>query len=102
MSYLDKLKLKWGITSNFQLIIILVVFSITGSASLYVARPVLEMVGITNDLSPWVRVPLRILAILPVYQVMLLVVGAVFGQFRFFLNLQKKWMGRFVSKNRNK
>lgn len=91
MNYLERLKVKWDIKSNAQLIIILIVFSITGSASLYVARPILEKMGITNDLNPWIRIPLRILAILPVYQVMLLVVGAVFGQFRFFLNLQKKW-----------
>jgi ferrochelatase len=49
------------------------------------------MVGITNDMNPWIRVPLRIIAVLPVYQVMLLVIGSLFGQFRFFLNLQKKW-----------
>ena len=32
-----KFKKKWGITSNLQLVIILFVFSITGSLSLYVA-----------------------------------------------------------------
>jgi len=42
-------------------------------------------------MNPWIRVPLRIIAVLPVYQVMLLVIGSLFGQFRFFLNLQKKW-----------
>ena len=72
MAYLDRLKTKWGITSNFQMVVVFIVFAITGSASLFVARPVLEMVGITNDMNPWIRVPLRIIAILPVYQVMLL------------------------------
>jgi hypothetical protein len=91
MAYLDRLKTKWGITSHFQMVVVFIVFAITGSASLFVARPVLEMVGITNDMNPWIRVPLRIIAILPVYQVMLLVIGSLFGQFRFFLNLQKKW-----------
>jgi hypothetical protein len=91
MAYVDRLKTKWGITSNFQLLVVFLVFAITGSASVFVARPFLEVVGITNDLNPWIRVPLRILAIFPVYQVMLLLIGGVFGQFRFFLNLQKKW-----------
>jgi hypothetical protein len=90
-NYLDRLKLKWGITSNFQMVVVFIVFAITGSASLWVAKPVLTMIGITDELNPWIRVPLRIILILPVYQVMLLVVGSLFGQFRFFLNLQKKW-----------
>jgi len=90
-NYFDRLKLKWNITSNFQMVVVFIVFAITGSASLWVAKPVLNMIGITDDMNPWVRVPLRIIMILPVYQVMLLVIGSVFGQFRFFLNLQKKW-----------
>ena len=90
-NYLDRLKLKWGITSNFQMVVVFIVFAITGSASLWVTKPVLTMIGITDELNPWIRVPLRIILILPVYQVMLLVVGSLFGQFRFFLNLQKKW-----------
>jgi manganese efflux pump family protein len=90
-NYLNRLKLKWGITSNFQMVVVFIVFAITGSASLWVAKPVLNMIGITDELNPWIRVPLRIIMILPVYQVMLLVIGSLFGQFRFFLNLQKKW-----------
>jgi len=91
MGYLERLKIKWGITSNLQMVIIFIVFAITGSASLWVAKPVLNMIGITDEMNPWIRVPLRIIMILPVYQVMLLVIGSIFGQYRFFLNLQKKW-----------
>ena len=91
MNYIDRLKEKWNITSNLQMTIVFIVFAITGSASLFVARPVLNLMGITDALNPWVRIPLRLVMILPVYQVMLLVIGSVFGQFRFFLNLQKKW-----------
>lgn len=90
-SYFEKLKTKWEIGSNFQLVVILVVFAITGSASLWVARPVLNLLGVDENLNPWIRVPLRILLIFPVYQVMLLLIGGIFGQFRFFLGLQKKW-----------
>jgi hypothetical protein len=90
-NYLTRLKSKWGIVSNFQMTIVFIVFAITGSASLWVARPVLELIGITDEMNPWIRVPLRIILILPVYQVMLLFIGAIFGQFQFFLDLQKKW-----------
>jgi hypothetical protein len=90
-SYFARLKQKWEIKSNFQLAVVFVVFAITGSASLWVAKPVLIWMGISDDMNPWIRVPLRILLILPVYQVMLLAIGGLFGQFHFFLNLQKKW-----------
>jgi hypothetical protein len=90
-NYFERLKAKWEIKSNAQLVIIFIVFAITGSASLWVAKPVLVLIGIGDDLNPWIRVPLRILLILPVYQVMLLLIGGLFGQFSFFLNLQKKW-----------
>ena len=89
--YFEKLKSKWNITSNIQLVIVFIVFSITGSASLLIAKPILIWIGITDEMNPWVRIPLRIILILPVYQVMLLLIGGLFGQFRFFLNLQKKW-----------
>jgi hypothetical protein len=71
--------------------VVFIVFAITGSSSLWVAKPILTMIGITDEMNPWIRVPLRIVLILPVYQVMLLIIGAAFGQFTFFLNLQKKW-----------
>jgi hypothetical protein len=90
--YLVRLKSKWGIKSNLQLGLILAVFSITGSVSVWIAKPILEWTGIQSDMNPWIRIPLRIVITLPVYQIILLFVGGVFGQFRFFLNLQKKWL----------
>jgi len=91
MNYFERLKAKWGITSNFQLLVIFIVFGITGSASVWVAKPVLQTIGISDEMNAWVRIPLRILIIFPVYQVMLLLIGSLFGQFQFFLALQKKW-----------
>lgn len=90
-NYFERLKVKWNIQSNLQLIIICVVFAITGSASLWVSRPVLHWIGLTDDVRPIIRIPLRILMIFPVYQVMLIVIGTIFGQQSFFWGLIKKW-----------
>lgn len=90
-NYFERLKTKWNIQSNFQLVIICVVFAITGSASLWVSRPVLNWIGLTDDVRPLIRIPLRILMIFPVYQVMLIVIGTLFGQQAFFWGLIKKW-----------
>lgn len=38
----DKLKKRWAIDSNFQLLIIFIVFGITGSLSVVVTTPILD------------------------------------------------------------
>lgn len=100
MNYFEKLKVKWEISSNWQLAVILIVFSITGSLSLKIASPILTFVGVTKKLNPFVFWPLRILVIFPTYQVLLLAVGTLFGQFRFFWNFEKKMLSRFSRKNK--
>lgn len=97
---MKKLKERWGITSNFQLVIILIVFSVTGSTAVVVAKPLLTWIGLQPDGFPdawwggWLYWTLRILVIFPIYQVLLVVIGTLFGQFKFFWNLEKKMMRR--------
>ena len=92
---MNKLKEKWGITSNFQLLIIFFVFSVTGSLALWVAKPILDFVGLDKSaVSPWIFWPIRISIIFPIYQVLIVIVGALFGQFKFFWNFEKKMLSR--------
>ena len=91
----QKFKLKWNIQSNFQLFVILLVFAITGSCSLLVAEPILAYFNITGEtLNAWIYKPLRLILIFPIYQVLILVFGALFGQFQFFWNFEKKMLAR--------
>lgn len=92
---MEKFKEKWNITSNFQLIIIFIVFSVTGSLSLLVSGPLLDFLYIKQDLlSPFIFWPLRILIVFPIYQVLILIVGTLFGQFHFFWSFEKKMLSR--------
>lgn len=97
---MQKLKKHWGIRSNFQLIIIFIVFAITGSSSVYVAKPFLDVIGLDQDnfpdtwWSPIVYWTLRILLIFPFYQVLLVAYGWLFGQFKFFWTFEKKMLKR--------
>lgn len=97
---MQKLKIRWGIESNFQLLIILFVFAITGSSSVYVAKPFLYYLGMDaaafSDYfwGPAIYWTLRILLIFPIYQLLLLAYGWLFGQFRFFWNFEKKMLQR--------
>lgn len=92
---MEKLKKRWGITSNIQAILILIVFAINGSFSAWVARPVTEFIGISlENTSAWLYYPLRILLVFPIYQITLPIVGFVFGQFKFFWNFEKKFLSK--------
>jgi hypothetical protein len=90
---MEKLKKRWGITSNFQLVVIFIVFAVTGSSSAYLSRPVLEWMGFTKDIvSAWLYYPLYLILIIPIYQVLLLFFGFISGQFKFFWWFEKKML----------
>ncbi len=92
---MKKIKDRLEITSNFQLIIILLVFSITGSIAVWIAEPILLIFGIDKlHLSIWVFWPIRILIIFPIYQILILIIGTLFGQFKFFWKFEKKMLKR--------
>ncbi|MDO7599040.1 MAG: diacylglyceryl transferase [Flavobacteriaceae bacterium] len=100
MGYFKKLKEKWDVKSNFQFLIIFIVFGITGSSSVVVAKPIMEVLGILpvyfediflGNVVYWM---LRILVIFPVYQILLLLFGILFFQFKFFWNFEKKILSR--------
>ena len=99
----EKLKKRWGIESNYQVVIILTVFAVTGSLTVILKKQVFELLGITPETNLLLKVPLYVVTILVVYNVLLLAVGSVFGQFRFFMAFEKKFFSRlFLVKTPNR
>ena len=91
---MNKLKQRWGVKTNLQLTIIFIVFAITGSASAWLSKPFCLWLGIKNeDLGYWFT-PVRLLLIFPIYQVLLVSIGFLFGQFKFFWAFEKKMLKR--------
>ena len=92
---MQRLKERWGIQSNVQLVMIFVVFAVTGSSAAKLAEPVTNYLGITlENVNAWIYWPIRILLIFPIYHVLLVFFGFIFGQFRFFWNFEKKMLSR--------
>ena len=90
---MNNFKQRWGINSNFQIFIILLVFAATGITSSYIAGPFLEALGITkNNTSLWIYYPLYVVLIFPFYQILLVSFGFLFGQFKFFWAFEKKML----------
>lgn len=83
---LEKLKRRWGVASSWQVVVILVVFSLAGSSILFVKDPLYRLLHIPANASLWIKIPVTIL----IYQVLLLAWGAVFGHFSFFWAKEKR------------
>jgi len=97
---MGSLKSRWGVQSGWQLLLIFMVFAITGSASVYLANLLLFYLGIEHSLYAdfwwgstlyWI---LRILTIFPIYLPLLLIIAWLFGQFGYFWTLEKKLLQR--------
>jgi hypothetical protein len=90
----EYLKNRWGVRNIWQVLIILLVFALTGFSAMFAKKPIFMWLGITPATPVWVRVSVWVLTILPIYQVLLLFYGFLFGQYTFFLNFEKKTLGR--------
>lgn len=99
-SMLRKLKKKWGIRSNLHLILILAVFSVNGTLTLFIKKPLFELLGVDPSDPFWLRTAVYILTVTPVYFSTLPVVALLFGQFRFFWEFEKKTLGRIFGKHK--
>ena len=98
--FFKKLERRWVVKQKYEMISLFLVFAFTGSSSMFIGRPIIKMIGITEDnLNITVYWILYILIGLLFYQVLLVLFGWLFGQFTFFWNFEKKILSRFGFKN---
>lgn len=89
------LETRWSVNYRWELIAIFMVFAITGSTAARVSDPILSFLGLAKEnTNGWIYWPIRILIVFPIYQVLLLIVGWLFGQFKFFWSFEKKMLSR--------
>lgn len=97
------LEKRWNITGGWtQIGLIILVFALTGSSSVFIGRFLHTAIGITPETEAWIRIPVRILSVFVIYQVLLLWIGFLFGQFSFFYAFEKKMWDRIISLFRKK
>lgn len=91
----QKLKNKWITEYRWEMIAIFIVFAITGSLAGRLAAPLTHLLGFDYETtSGWIYWPLRLLLIFPIYQILLVGIGWLFGQYSFFWNFEKKMLKR--------
>jgi hypothetical protein len=99
--FLRRLQTKWKLESLLQVVLVLVVFACTGFTILFIKNPILDFFGVEKG--GFVNTLLYLLLVLPLYQVILLIYGFIFGQFGFFWEKEKQFfkrIGRIFSKNK--
>ena len=90
---MKKLKQRWGITNNFQLLLIIVVFAINGSLSARISGYLMSFLGINNENTHWFFYYLvLLLLVLPIYPFLLMGFGYLFGQSKFFFPFGKRML----------
>ncbi|HCM76564.1 MAG TPA: prolipoprotein diacylglyceryl transferase [Cytophagales bacterium] len=93
---MDKLQERWKVGSAFQVVIILIVFACTGFTVLFLKQPLLRILVGEGEMPLWISIVYYLL-ILPVYNILLLFYGLIFGQFSFFWSFEKRFIKRVLS-----
>jgi len=88
---MDRLKKIFKVNSTYQLVIVFVVFGITGSLSLVISEYISILLHVDNII-------MSIISVLIVYQVLLIIIGTLFGEFDYFWEMEKKIISRFKFK----
>ena len=88
---MDKLKNLFRVSSTYQLIVVFIVFGITGSLSLVISAYISDFFNLDNII-------LSIISVLVIYQVLLIIIGTLFGEFDYFWDMEKRILSRFKFK----
>jgi hypothetical protein len=92
---MKKLKERWNISDNWQLFVVFLVFAVTGSTSAKFSGPIMEYLGLSWDTTNWyIYIPVYILILTPLYQVILITFGWIYGEVEFFWEFEKKMLKR--------
>jgi hypothetical protein len=89
MKIWNKLKVRWGVKSNFQVLIILLIFSLTGFTTLYLHKSINSLLGINAETSLWIKSIIFVFIVLPIFSLLLLIWGTILGQKEFVTEFLK-------------
>ena len=92
---LQKIIDKFYAKSFKHLIIIFLVFALSGSASLLMSSSILTAINLKELINFYpLYLLVRIILLIPIYQLVLIIIATVFGEFRYFWNFEKKFFKR--------
>lgn len=84
INYWKGFKRRWHIEKDWQVAVILTVFALTGTTTMYINRWFNSLLGLGEDTSFWLKLLLFLVIVLPLYNAILMVYGTLLGQYKFF------------------
>ncbi len=94
MSFIEKLKKRWHVNSWKDVVIIFLVFALTGTSIMFLRRLLIANFEWASE--KWFTYSYYWL-IIPFYNLVLLAYGFIFGKFQFFWAFEKKTFLRLKS-----
>lgn len=92
-AWVDRSKARWGIESNLQFWMIMLTFTLAGLSITQVRTLYWDLLGFTEEHpSMWIKTPVYLALVFPTYQIALMMIGTLLGQFRFFWEKEKKML----------
>ena len=92
---LRKLVKKFKANSIKHLLLIFTIFALSGTGSLLISDPILVALDLKNFVTSYpLFIFIRILIIIPIYQLMLIIIATLFGEFKYFWQFEKKFLQR--------
>lgn len=95
MEFLEKLKKRWKLKNIGHVVVVLIVFALTGFTVMFLKNPLLDLIKISSQNRTAASIIYYVM-ILPIYQVILLFYAFLFGQFAFFWEFEKRMMNRLL------
>tara|TARA_B100000029_G_scaffold495879_1_gene561419 strand:- start:3074 stop:3442 length:369 start_codon:yes stop_codon:yes gene_type:complete len=93
--FMKKIRDFFNVETNLQLFVVNLVFAVTGTIAVYLAGYIVDWLPMNIDrLGVTIYWILRILLLIPIYQVLLIIVGSIFGEFNYFWAMEKKMLKR--------
>ena len=86
---------KFKAKSKVHLLVIFIIFGLSGSFSLWISSPIMSALDLKNMLNNYpLYIFLRFLIIIPIYQLILIVIASIFGEFNYFWRFEKQFLKR--------
>jgi len=91
----DRLAHKWGLASKWQFWLIFLAFALSGSTSASISTYILLSLHASGEWAPWQLIVVKILLLLVIYPPVLILIGSLLGQYKFFSSFLLK---RYIRK----
>ena len=82
-----------------HLILIFIIFGISGSLTLILSEPIINFIKINEIIeNTFILLFLRIIIIFPLYQLVLISIATIFGEFNYFLSFERSMLKKLFKK----